>query len=286
MKLRLLSIVLLLALLSSGYVFAQDDNETNPLFQAGKKIIIYPGITAGWNKSMHSVTLKTFAKDNLCPSFEDGDDNGFFGGLTYEHFFGDAKTTNSSLIFKLMYSSLPASFEVGGDKMPSRVIVNGKEEIINSVTLNSNKVKYDLVSFNIFYKFNPIQGSGLGFIAGPSIDFAMKKTQDQRMDLIEPLNAQFSRDNPATAGYKYTNNDRTIIISEGDIPNSNAFRLGIAVGAQYEISMKNMYVVPFAVFNYGVTKLSSDEDWNVNALQIGVDVRFGWDIAPLLGLSN
>lgn len=283
MKLRLLSIVLLLALLSSGYVFAQGKGDS-PIEQEGKIIIVPIGPTFGYNKSLHSVTLKTFAQDNLCPSFENGNDNGFFAGLTYEYLFGAAESSSSSLIFKLMYSSLPASFETAGNELPSRVIVNGKEEIITSTTKNTNKVVYDLMSFNVFYKFNFIEGKGLGLIAGPTIDFAMTKTQDQRMDLIKPLEAQFIRsDDYLAKGYKYLNNDRSIVIKDGEIPNSNAFRLGIAVGAQYEYSIKNMYVVPFVLYNYGVTKLSSDEDWNVSSLSIGVDVRFTWNIAPLLG---
>jgi hypothetical protein len=78
------------------------------------------------------------------------------------------------------------------------------------------------------YKFNPIQGNGLGLTVGPTFDFALVKTQNQTMNLVRPLNAQFSRDPNADAkGYKYTNNDRTIVILDGDIPNSSAFRLGL-----------------------------------------------------------
>jgi hypothetical protein len=35
-----------------------------------------------------------------------------------------------------------------------------------------------------------------------------------------------------------------------------------------------MYVVPAVYYNYGITKLTSMENWYVHALQMGVDIRF------------
>jgi hypothetical protein len=37
-----------------------------------------------------------------------------------------------------------------------------------------------------------------------------------------------------------------------------------------------MYIVPAVFYNFGVTNLNSDFDWRVNALQIGVDLRFSF----------
>ncbi len=254
----------------------------DPLMPVEKKPNLYVGPVLGYNKSMHTVELKTFAQDPLCPTFVDGSSNGFFGGLSFEYLLGEAENSNSSIIARLLYNNLPASMEQNDLDLPTRVISISGRDTVESIEYTSivhkNEVKYDLVTFEVMYKFNPIQGNGLGLTVGPTFDFALVKTQKQTMNLIRPLNAQFSRDPNAEAkGYKYTNNDRTIVIQDGDIPNSSAFRLGLKFGVQYEVLMKGgMYIVPAVFYNFGVTNLNSDFDWRVNALQIGVDLRFSF----------
>lgn len=254
----------------------------DPLMPVEKKPNLYVGPVLGYNKSMHTVELKTFAQDPLCPTFVDGSSNGFFGGLSFEYLLGEAENSNSSIIARLLYNNLPASMEQNDLDLPTRVISISGRDTVESIEYTSivhkNEVKYDLVTFEVMYKFNPIQGNGLGLTVGPTFDFALVKTQKQTMNLIRPLNAQFSRDPNAEAkGYKYTSNDRTIVIQDGDIPNSSAFRLGLKFGVQYEVLMKGgMYIVPAVFYNFGVTNLNSDFDWRVNALQIGVDLRFSF----------
>lgn len=254
----------------------------DPLMPVEKKPNFYIGPVLGYNKSMHTVELKTFAQDPLCPTFIDGSSNGFFGGISFEYLLGEAETSNSSIIARLLYNSMPASMEQNDLDLPTRVIeINGAdtlETIEYTSIIHKNEVKYNLVTFEVMYKFNPIYGNGLGLVVGPTFDFALTKTQEQRMDLVRPLNAQFRRDPDAAAkGYRYENNDRSIVIQDGDIPNSSAFRLGLKFGVQYEVLMKGgMYIVPSIHYNFGVTNLNSDFDWRVNALQIGVDLRFSF----------
>lgn len=254
----------------------------DPLMPVEKKPNFYLGPVLGFNKSMHTVELKTFAQDPLCPTFIDGSDNGFFGGISFEYLLGEAETSNSSIIARILYNNLPASMEQNDLDLPTRVIsISGKdttETIEYTSIIHTNAVKYDLVTLEVMYKFNPIQGVGFGLTVGPTFDFALTKSQVQRMDLVRPLNAQFKRDPQAEAkGYRYEKNDRSIVIQDGEIPNSSAFRLGIKAGVQYEILMKGgMYLVPAIYYNFGVTNLNSDFDWRVNALQIGVDLRFSF----------
>lgn len=254
---------------------------------------MYMGPVLGFNKSMHTVELKTFAQDPLCPTFIDGSNNGFFAGWSFEYLLGDAENANSSIITRLLYNNLPASMEQPDLDMPTRVVeINGtdtNEVIQNTSILHTNEVKYDIITFEVMYKINPFQGKGmegLGLTAGVTFDFAMKKTQEQRMDLLRPLNAQFKRDEDAIAnkGYKYEKNDRSIVIIDGDIPNSSAFRLGVKAGIQYEILLGSggMWIAPGIFYNFGITNLNSDFNWRVNALQIGVDLRFS--TAGILGI--
>ncbi len=285
MNQKFILLIIGLFMLSGMSLLSQTIDYADPLTPVEKKPSIYMGPVLGYNKSMHSVELKTFAQDPLCPTFVNGSNNGFFAGWSFEYLLGEPEVSNSSIIARLLYNNLPASMEQPDLDMPTRVVeINGADttEIIqNTSILHTNEVKYDIITFEVMYKFNPLQGGalkGFGVTFGPTFDFALTKTQEQRMDLIRPLNAQFKRNEAdiANKGYKYENNDRSIVIMDGDIPNSSAFRLGIKAGVQYEILLGRggMYVVPSIHYNFGLTNLNSDFGWRVNAIQIGVDLRF------------
>ncbi len=261
--------------------------EENPLMPHQERRPIFLGPVFGYNRSMHSVSLKTYPDANNvnndpCPTFENGNDNGFFVGLTYEHLLGDYKNSNSSIIARVMYQTMPAYLEIGGKRYPQVVDVVdpgtglSTEQTIYSTILNTNQVKYDLVTLDVVYKINPFEGITLGFTIGPTFDFALTKTLDQRVLLVEPRNAQFKVPDTIPVGMRYINNNRTLVIKEGDIPNSSSIRFGIKVGAQYEILMGAFYFVPGIAYNFGVTNLSSDQSWRVSALQIGLDIRYAW----------
>lgn len=278
MKLRfLLAFLIVLIALPGIRLNAQADPE-NPLMPTYERPPIYIGPVIGYNRSMHSVDLASF-DDAICPRFEDGQSNGFFVGLSFEQHLGkDIKSSTSSFIFRVLYNTMPASLEVSEDPIPSLItIVDAQgnptgEDVINSSTLHTQDITYSLVTAEVMYKINPIPGVPLGFTVGPTFDFALTKTQDQRYKLVQPLEAQFKRDE--TSGYQYVDNDRTIIIKEGEIPESSGFRFGIKAGMQFEILAGKWTVVPGIFYNFGVTNLSTAENWRVNALQMGVDLRF------------
>jgi hypothetical protein len=274
---KLLPFILVLSFIFSTISYAQDI-ENNPIFPTYQRPPIYIGPVFGYNRSMHSVDLASF-DEAICPRFNDGNSNGFYAGLSWEQLLGDVTNSTSSIIVRVLYNTMPAYLETSENPIPSLVTVvdnNGNpinETVINSSTTHTMEIKYSMISGEVMYKLNPIQGLPLGFTIGPTFDFAMSKTQDQRYKLLQPLEAQFKR-NP-NAGYQYTDNDRTIIIKEGDIPESNAFRFGVKAGVQYEIiTAGRTYIVPAIYYNFGITNLSSRENWRVNSLQMGVDIRF------------
>ncbi len=274
-KVLLFIVVLTFSLSTSLYA---QDIENNPIFPTYQRPPIYIGPVFGYNRSIHSVDLASF-DEAICPRFTDGNSNGFYAGLSWEQLLGDVTNSTSSIIVRVLYNTMPASMETSENPIPSLVTVvdaNGNpvdEKIINSATTHTMDIKYSMITGEVMYKLNPIQGLPIGFTIGPTFDFAMSKTQDQRYKLLQPLEAQFKR-NP-DAGYEYTDNDRTIIIKEGDIPESNAFRFGVKAGVQYEIiTAGKTYIVPAIYYNFGITNLSSRENWRVNSLQMGVDIRF------------
>ncbi len=279
---RFVPLVLALGVFISSMVIAQD--LSNPLLPTYKRPPIYIGPVFGYNRSMHSVDLASF-DEAICPRFKDGDANGFYVGLSWEQMLGDLANSNSSFIVRVLYNSMPAHLETSENPIPSLVtIVDAQgnpvdETILNSSTIHTQEIKYSMITGEVMYKLNPIANVPIGFTIGPTFDFAMTKTQDQRYQLIQPLEAQFKRNSSAVGPdgqpYKYVDNDRTIIIKEGDIPESSSFRFGLKAGIQYEIiTASKMYIVPAIYYNFGVTNLSSRENWRVNALQMGVDIRF------------
>lgn len=279
---KFLPVIIVLSVIAGAINLNAQESKNNPLQPDYQRAPVYVGPVFGYNRSLHSVTLSSF-DEAICPRFENGNSNGFYVGISWENMLGDAVNTTSSIIVRALYNTMPASLEVSENPIPSLVTIvddNGApidEKIINSSTIHTQEVSYSMITAEIMYKLNPIEGIPLGFSVGPTFDFAMTKTQDQRYSLVQPLEAQFKRNQQAIDeyGYQYVDNDRTIIIKEGDIPESNAFRFGLKAGVQFEIiTSGRMYIVPALYYNFGITNLSSRENWRVNALQMGVDVRF------------
>jgi hypothetical protein len=289
MKLRILSIVALFSFIFAGDLFAQMEN---PLEMVQEKEPILIGPVFGYNRSMHTADIPSFAGDALCPTFSDGSNNGFYGGLSIEYLFGKQGASTQSLIFRGTYSTLPAYFEEGGDTYPSEVIERDPvtNEIVNrylieSSTLHSNEITYDLFEVDVLYKLNFIGNKQpLGLLVGPTFGFGLTKNWNQQYKLIEPLNVQFEEEFIDNNGdgvndISYSADRRTIYLEDGEIENSSSFRFGLKVGLQYEIQIGNGWMlVPVVMYNLGVTNLSTDLDWRVNALQMGIDLRYAWKI--------
>ena len=110
----------------------------------------------------------------------------------------------------------------------------------------------------------------------------MTNTREQTMSLVSPTSPEAYFEIPkGKSPSDYSADRRTYFVSKkSDIPNVSKFRLGIKFGAQYEILLKGYYLVPNVHYNFGITQLSSNETWRVNALQLGIDIRFPWNILP------
>ncbi len=268
MKLRYLPIAFLAILLVLPEALsAQMTSEANPLQPGTQKTPIYIGPVLGYNRSIHNADLLTFQDDVRCPSFVNGTNNGFFAGISFEYLLGNPVNSTSSIIARVLYNTMPASFTQTGEPYPS--IVDPLQPPIISQTEHTYDVTYSMITAEVMYKLNLI--NTFGITVGPTFDFPIQKSQEQLFKLVEPQNARFKQpDNPQ---YEYRDNGRTIVVKDGDIADATSFRLGIKAGVQYEILMGRMYIVPGVFYNYGITKLTN-EDWFVHAIQAGVDVRF------------
>ncbi|TNE34550.1 hypothetical protein EP342_02685 [bacterium] len=272
---KFILITLTLAIASAIPTFALDD----PLAPTKAVIPFYFGPVIGYNRVLHSANLSTFNEEAVaCPVFQNGSANGFFAGISFEYLLGGAKNSKSSIIARLLYNSMPANFEVKGDRYPSNAVrPDNTDTLIYSSVTHKNEVIYNMVTFEAQYKLN-LFDSEFGVVVGPTFDFALKKDQNQTVQLVDPSFAKFnevSAAEQAKQGIRYSADGRTLIAKEGPIPNSNALRVGLKFGVQYEIIMNSgMYIVPGFNYNYGVTNLSSVDSWRVSAIQIGVDIRF------------
>jgi hypothetical protein len=251
----------------------------DPLKPNAPAIPFYFGPVVGYNRVLHSADITTFNYEAVqCPIFQNGSANGYFFGMSFEYLLGGAKNSTSSIIARVLYNSMPASFEVEGDEYPSTAQRdNLPDTVIYSSTEHKNEVIYDMLTVEAQYKLN-LFDTEFGLIVGPTFDFAMTKEQNQTYSLLTPAEAKFNQISPeeqAAQGISYSDDGRTLIAKEGEIPNSSALRVGIKFGVQYEIILSGgFYVVPSFNYNFGVTNLSADDDWRVSALQLGIDVRF------------
>lgn len=245
---------------------------------------IYLGPVVGYNLTMHKYNLSSF-DEAICPKFIDGNGSGFFVGLSWEQMFGDAKTSNSSIIVRLLYNYMPGSTKISENPLTSYIpIVDANNNITDellrqSQTSHTIDINYSMITGEVMYKLNPVSGFPLGFTIGPVFDFILAKDYTQKYLLENPLEAQFRRNDELVnqKGYKYTDNDRTIIIKDEAIPEASSFRFAIKAGLQYEILTSGQwYIVPSLAYNFGLTDVKSNESWKVHAIQVGVDVRYAF----------
>ncbi len=274
MRFRLLILGLIISTaMFSNRTMAQE-TEASPLGPGQTSKAIYLGPVVGYNMSMHSVNLASFAEDPLCPFFENGSSNGFHVGLFYEHILGSV-TSKHSIVGRLLYNALPAYFEKVGDTYPSLVDDGqGGYTTVMSSTEHTVDVSYNLISLNLMYKFNAV--AGLVLTVGPVFDFVMSNNLTQKYKIVEPDNVQFKpSDDP---NLKYEDNNRTIIVYDGDIgkgQGSSSTRFALKFGLQYEIiTGGKVDFIPGFFYNLGLTNATSNENWKVSAIQASVDIRF------------
>jgi len=245
---------------------------------------VFIGPAAGYDRSFHTANIASFATQTECPVFERGSANGFFLGITAEYLLGDPRTSRSSVTLRLLFDNLPTTFEVTGDNYPSRLTatIDGRDTpiVVNTSTRHVAQVSYYLINAELLYRID-IANLPVGVVVGPTFGFPVKGTFQQRYELTSPEFVEiagrryipvFVRDTTDPT-LRYTNNDRTIIIRDGDIEERSGFRLGIKAGLQYELTVGRWRVLPGIFYNFGITKVTTRENWRANALQIGVDLR-------------
>lgn len=270
-----------LAWMTSGDALAQGGDAT-PISPTKRPPRIYVGPVAGINLVQHTGEFASFASSlsNLCPSFQGGSNIGFYAGLSAEYLLGDVAKSSSSIIARLVYDTRPATF-TETDAAPNVYLLDrGGEQIPTSVLTEYAAVaKYNMINLDLLYKYS-IGNTGIAVTGGLALGLVNTATVKEDWKILTPLEVQFNRDaivnpgNPGSENFVFTENDRVVTFRDGDIPNKSGFRVGAKVGIQYEISMSKMFIVPTMWYDFGLTSVNSTDSWRVNALQLGVDIRF------------
>ena len=261
--------VFMLMALAAVELFAQQEL-ANPLVPAEGRPRIYVGPVMGYNRSLHASGFQSVAGDALCPDFTQGTGNGFYVGGSFEYLLGKPENSKSSIIARVVYNYMPAFYEQPGDQLPS---LDANGNVVISSVRHVAEIEYSTIDLEAIYKLN-LFNSGFGVVVGPTIGFVIGSDREQRMELVEPLNAVFDPSLFPEGTVEYVNNGRGIITARDDIPDHSAIRVAVKAGVQYELPIGRLLLVPTIYYNFGITEVSPTANLRINALQAGVDLRF------------
>jgi hypothetical protein len=163
---RFATAVFAVFLAATGSMVAQQElgARSNPLVPERSAPRIYLGPVVGYNRSLHSSGFQSVAGDVLCPQFEQGTDNGFYVGMSFEYLLGKPRDSKSSIIARVLYNNLPAGYTVPGDTLPS---LSNTGEVVTSVVDHTADIKYALLDVEVMYKLN-LFNSNFGVTVGPA----------------------------------------------------------------------------------------------------------------------
>jgi hypothetical protein len=231
------------------------------------------GITAGYHHILVDGISQTFVDDPLCPFFEDAKGEGYYFGILYDLFL----TENNSLGLSLNYEYLPFKFSTPGDIYPALVDDPnnpGRFTTELSQTQHSLDINYSLLTLGLNYKlylFNHF----INFSLGPTLGYVIDKNLKQKYSIIQPENVQFQQSPDAIArGYRYENNNRTIVVFDNDIPRVHNYRLGVRTGIESEVSFWGFTISAGVYYNHAYTKVSKDYQWFLNYFQAGISILY------------
>lgn len=262
---------LLIGLLSVNYICLSQ----SPVEPEYPSVPIFFGFIGGMNQAMHQAEIATFADDDYCPFFGSNSDFGFFGGAFLWFPIGDITDSKHSIYVRAVYNTFPSEFQKSGFTNEALVYTetsgNAEAEIVKFTTDHTLNVTYNTLSFELLYKYMVIKN--IGILVGPTIDFPLSKSSIQKLRIVDPQNVSFLV--PPNPKYQYENGNRAIIINNGDLPEAANLRFAIKLGVQYEIITGTGFdIIPGLFYNIGITKVTKTDDWRINALQIGVDIRY------------
>ncbi len=229
-------------------------------FLAGPRLLL--------NRNFHTGGFRTI-NDVLCPVFDEGSGWGWGAGLTFEYLAG--KTW--SIVPALTYESRPGSFT---QRLPdAEVLLPGATTTVMQTVEATSEIAYTIASLEVLYKQEFAQFGDavrLSVAAGPSASVVLSGTRTQHQDLIQPENARFI---PTENGVYEMSGRRQVFMKDQEITELSGTRFSLKAGVQAELGLFNNAIImyPGVFFDYGLTHVTSAEDWNLNSIIFQVDFR-------------
>lgn len=248
---------------------AQNDNPLDPT-KPKSQVLVGPVI--GINRNFHSGGFRVIDEPN-CPVFESGTGWGFLAGLTAEFQLGESW----SIIPRVTYDSRPGKFEQSLPDVPVLIPSStGDPTTVNQSVSTTSTITYTLLNAEVMYKQEFWQiGKGVRIAAeaGPVVGYVLGGKNRQVQDLEEPQNARFI--NPDPTRFAEANGGRELIFFDGDIPGRNSIRFSLKAGLQAEVGLFNnaWIMCPGIYYDLGLTKVTNNENWNLNTLMFQLDFR-------------
>lgn len=265
---RLIQLVVIANVCAAGALSAQNClNRPNPLESTVHFTKVLVGPVVGGSRDYHTGGFRT-VNDPICPVFSQGTGWGPLAGISAEFVMGEAW----SLISRICYDNRPGNFR---QYLPDAgvLVVNQPDPVKQTVSTES-VIGYRMLTAEMMYKQDLARigkSIRLSVAAGPVLGYVLGGTNRQVMNLEQPQNARFIN----LENKPVENGGRTLVFYDGAIPGRNTVRLSLKCGVQTEFGMYNNQVIvtPGMYFDYGLTRVSSAENWNLNALLFHVDFR-------------
>lgn len=271
--LLLISLSAVTSILRCATVLAQDD-ERGSMSESGateRRVVSSIGVVVGVDRAYHDggFRLLTASSGRV---FENGAGWGYTAGVSLEIGMG----RNSSIVARMAYGSRPGNFQVTYTHAPNfSPVYQGGVEITDVTITAESEVAYALLSAEALYQYmlSVSPGLRLGAAVGPAFGYVLDAKVRQAEALVYPTDARFEG-----GGYPTTNDGRGLVLFDADIPEHSTTRLSLKGGVLAEIALpgSGWLLSPGVYYDYGLTDVSSSENWNLSALSLQLDLRYAF----------
>ena len=143
--------------------------------------------------------------------------------------------------------------------------------VIDHVVRYNYEFSYSSFSLGIAGQWRPLVDSTwtFGIDLGMTFHTILNHVTRQTIDLLEPEDGRFLN----IDGRPLSNNSKTLILYDGDIPEANSTRLGLKGGIFTEFGDRDSGTVfsPGLFYEYGLTHVEQFSDWKLN--RFGAELR-------------
>jgi hypothetical protein len=193
---------------------------------------------------------------------------GYFVGLNYIFPFGSPYNSRSNLVFELFYNKNSFYFE----NIDNIDIPQHNNKILNIPAKYSTDFSYSSLNLSIDFNLNPFyRGIFCGFKIGTGVVIHNKSSQyleitstDKNIKFLDEQNIKFKDDN------------RTMIINDGKISDFNSFQLSFSPLVGYDLLFRRMFIRITGGYDFSLTPLKKNSDWNYGNIFIGFGCIFAW----------